>query len=161
MTVTKEKEKKQRISLRRHAVECKICRHPQRMQIEGDFVDWQSPAKIAQQYGLRNRASVYRHAHGLGLMEKRARNVRAALEKIIEKAGDVAVSGAAVVGAVSAYARINSGGQWVERSEHIDLNALFERMSATELDAYARESTLPDWFTTVVSGGMPPTKGDK
>ena len=140
------------VNLRRHAAECKICLHPQRQQIERDFLDWQSPAKLVKHYGLRHRASIYRHAHALELMEKRARNVRAALEKIIERAGDVEVTSAAVVSAVSAYARINTAGQWVERSEHIDLNALFERMSATELDAYAREGTLPEWFTNVVGG---------
>jgi hypothetical protein len=39
--------------------------------------------------------------NALGLMEKRRRNVRAALEKIIEKAGDVEVSATAVVSAVA------------------------------------------------------------
>ena len=154
MNVRGAKEKKHPINLGRHAAECKICVHPQRKQIERDFLDWRSPIKIAEQYGLRNRASVYRHAHALGLMDKRARNVRAALEKIIEKAGEVEVTSAAVVSAVSAYARINSAGQWVERSEHIDLNALFERMSGAELVTYAREGTLPEWFTKVVSGDM-------
>lgn len=37
-------------------------------------------------------------------------------------------------------------GQWVRRSEVTDMNRLFERMSREELDAYAREGTLPDWF---------------
>jgi hypothetical protein len=52
-----------------------------------------------------SRDSIYRHAHALGLMEKRRRNVRAALEKIIEKAGDVEVSATAVVSAVAAYCK--------------------------------------------------------
>jgi hypothetical protein len=55
---------------------------------------------MGKQYGL-SRDSIYRHAHALGLMDKRRRNVRAALEKIIEKAGDVEVSATAVVSAVS------------------------------------------------------------
>src|SRR5215831_7433972 len=73
----------------RHAAECKICTHPQRDEIEKDFLNWQSPASIAKQYGLRNRSSVYRHAHAMGPLVKRQRNVRAALEKIIERAGEV------------------------------------------------------------------------
>src|SRR5215475_13237256 len=110
--------------LRRHTAECKICSHAQREEIEREFVNWRSPAAIAKAFGLKNRASVYRHAHALDLFAKRQRNVRAALEKIIERASEVEVNAAAVVSAVSAYARINSAGQWVERSERIDLNQL-------------------------------------
>lgn len=137
------------VNLGRHEVECKICAHPQREEIERDFINWKSPAAIAKQYKLRNRASVYRHAHALGLFAKRQRNVRAALEKLIERAGEVEVNAAAVVSAVSAYARINAAGQWVERSEHVDLNQLFDRMSAVELEEYARDGKVPDWFMSL------------
>jgi hypothetical protein len=82
----------------------------------------------------------------MGLMDKRRRNVRAALERIIEKAGEVDVNAASVVGAVSAYARINSRGEWVERAETVNLNELFQRMTSSELEAYAKAGTLPDWF---------------
>src|SRR5215813_15137204 len=140
------------ISMGRHAAECKICAHPLREEIERDFVNWRSPAAITKHYKLTNRASVYRHAHALALFLKRQRNVRAALEKIIELAGEVEVNAAAVVSAVSAYARINSAGQWVERSERIDLNQLFDRMSAVELDEYARSGKLPEWFSRTVEG---------
>src|SRR5713101_1096556 len=87
-----------------------------------------------------------RHAHALGLMAKRRRNVRSALERIIEKAGEVEASAAAVVSAVAAYAKINASGQWVDRSESINLNDLFERMTGEEMEAYAREAALPAWF---------------
>src|SRR5262249_29313853 len=46
--------------------------------------------------------------------------------------------------------KINAQGQWIDRSEHIDLNALFERMSRDELEAYARSGKLPEWFTETV-----------
>lgn len=136
----------------RHAAECKICAHAQREEIEHDFINWKSPASIAKQYKLANRASVYRHAHALALFPKRQRNVRAALEKIIERAGEVEVNAAAIVSAVSTYARINSTGQWVERSERVDLNQLFDRMSVAELEQYARHGKLPDWFTGLAEG---------
>jgi len=139
-------------NLGRHAAECKICSHPLQEEIERDFVNWRSPASIAKQYGLKNRSSVYRHAHALGLLPRRQRNVRAALEKIIERAAEVEVNASAVVSAVSAYARINSAGQWVERSERIDLNQLFDRMTATELEEYARDGKLPTWFSYVTEG---------
>lgn len=138
------------INVGRHAAECTICAHPGREEIERDFVNWRSPAVIAKEYKLANRASVYRHAHALGLFPKRQRNVRAALEKIIERAGEVEVNASAVVNAVSAYARINAAGQWVERSEHVDLNQLFERMTVAELEQYATDGTLPEWFSGVI-----------
>jgi hypothetical protein len=134
-------------SLGRHKRSCSVCRHEKRKEIEADFISWQSPATIAQEYGLADRASVYRHAHALGLFGKRQRNVRAALEKIIEKAGDVDATASAVVAAVQAYSKINAAGQWIERSEHVNVNELFERMTTAELEAYARDGSLPDWFT--------------
>jgi hypothetical protein len=79
-------------------------------------------------------------------MDKRRRNVRAALENIIEKAGDVEVSATAVVSAVAAYAKINANGQWIERSEHISLNELFDRMTPQEMENYAANGTVLTWF---------------
>jgi hypothetical protein len=37
-------------------------------------------------------------------------------------------------------------GQRIDRSETLDLNKLFERMTTQELDAYARDGALPKWF---------------
>lgn len=76
----KRTEGLQQINTGRHAAECKICAHPSREHIERDFINWRSPATIAKHYKLANRASVYRHAHALGLFTKRQRNVRAAGE---------------------------------------------------------------------------------
>jgi hypothetical protein len=135
-------------NLGRHQRNCSICRHEQRAEIEADFVGWCSPAAIAAEYGLADRSSVYRHANALKLVEKRKRNIRAALERIIEKAGEVEVSATAVVAAVQAYSKINAAAQWVDRTEQVSLNELFDRMSSQELEAYARDGTLPRWFET-------------
>ena len=129
----------------RHEYHCTICSHAQREEVERAFLNWTSPSRISRQYSI-SRDSVYRHAHALGLMEKRRRNVRSALEQIIEKAGDVEASATAVVSAVAAYAKINANGQWVERSEHVSLNELFDRMTREEMETYAKEGTLPTWF---------------
>lgn len=117
------------VNLGRHKRHCKICAHPKREDIEHDFIHWKSPITIAKEYRLADRMNVYRHARALGLFEKRRKNVRAALERIIERAGDVEVTAAAVVAAIQAYAKINAQGQWVDRSEHVNLNELFEQMS--------------------------------
>jgi hypothetical protein len=90
-------------------------------------------------------------------MDKRRRNVRAALEKIIERAGDVEVSATAVVSAVAAYAKINASGQWIERNEHVSLNELFDRMTPQEMEIYAKEGTVPAWFERTL--GATPSNG--
>jgi hypothetical protein len=136
-------------SRNRHERDCKVCHHLHREQIERDWVAWGDTTRIAKQYQL-SRDSIYRHAHALGLFAKRRRNIRQALERIIEKAETVPVSASSVVAAVQAYAKINTSGQWIERQERVDMNALFERMTREELDAYARDGKLPDWFVEAV-----------
>jgi len=147
------------VNLGRHRRNCGICAHHGRTEIEADFIAWRSPAGIAAEYGLADRATVYRHAHALGLFAKRQRNIKAALERIIEKVGEVDVTAAAVVAAIQAYAKINAGGQWVERSERVNLAELFERMSSLELEAYAREGALPAWFNPT-EGATPVNSSD-
>ena len=144
------------VNLGRHKRNCTICTHPNCEEIERDFINWKSPAAITTEYGLADRTTVYRHAHALDLFIKRGRNVRAALEKIIERVGEVDVTAAAVVAVIQAHAKINAQGQWIDRSEYIDLNALFERMSKDELEVYARDGKLPDWFTQTLSGALLP-----
>ena len=139
----------QSASQARHRAQCSICAHPERAEIKQAFVNWVSPVRIAAQFKVSSDA-VYRHAQAMKLMDKRRRNIRAALERIIEKAGEVEVNAAAVVSAVSTYARINARGEFVERSETVNLNALFERMSTAELERYARDGELPAWFTGVL-----------
>jgi len=133
------------VSAGRHENRCTICAHEQRADIEAAFVNWNSPSSLKEIYGV-SRDSIYRHAHAFGLMDQRRRNIRAALERIIERSGDVEVNAAAVVAAVGVYARINSRGHLVERLETVSLDALFERMTLDELETYAKEGELPEWF---------------
>src|SRR5271167_902328 len=137
------------VSRGRHEHQCRICSHPKRDEIEQAFIAWVSPAEIAQEHSV-SRDGVYRHAHVFALMDKRRRNVRTALERIIERAGEVEVTAAAVVAAVQAYTKINAMGHWVDRSEHVNLNELFERMTREEMETYAKEGTLPAWFEEAV-----------
>jgi hypothetical protein len=37
----------------------------------------------------------------------------------------------------------------VERSEQVSLNDLFERMTQEEMEAYAADGALPEWFNRV------------
>jgi hypothetical protein len=52
----------------------------------------------------------------------------------------------AAVSAIRTYAKINDAGNWIERSESVNLTELFDKMSATELEEYARSGKLPNWF---------------
>jgi hypothetical protein len=63
------------VNLGRHQRACSVCAHAQQEEIEAAFIGWRSPAAIAEEFGLSDRASVYRHAHALGLFQKRQRNV--------------------------------------------------------------------------------------
>ena len=144
-------ETSSRPNLGRHAAACRICHHPLREDIEQDFVDWRSRTKITKDYKLRDRSSLYRHAHALNLFRRRRRNVRVALEHIIEHAGDVDVNASAVVAAIQVYAKINARGEWVEPDEHLAFHDLFDRMSPEEQDAYAKEGTVPQWFQDAIA----------
>ena len=140
-------------SLKRHKGQCSICSHEKRKEIEAAFVAWESPEKIAAEYGLTHRSTVYRHAKAFGLNVKRQQNIRVPLERIIEGAGDptLQVTGATVVQAIAVYGKLNAQGQLIERRETLNLNELFERMTVEEKEAYARDGKLPDWFTQTVS----------
>ena len=139
------------MSLSRHKRNCSICAHEKRNEIEAEFVAWRSPEALAQEYGFADRASVYRHAHALGLFVKRQRNIRAALERIIERVGDVEITCSAVVAAIQAYAKINAAGQWIDPSDRLTLHDLYQRMSPHELNAYALDGKLPQWFSSLVN----------
>ena len=158
-SMSQDRSRDATVSLGRHKQNCSVCAHKQREEIEVAFVSWRSPAAIAEEYGLADRASVYRHAHALGLFQKRQRNVRAALERIIEKAGEVDATASAVVAAVQAYAKINAAGEWIDRTETVSLNDLFDRMSTQELEAYAQTGTLPGWFKSTVGATESDSQG--
>jgi hypothetical protein len=119
--LTKDGSGKQ-VNLGRHEHNCTVCAHPEREEIERDFIDWKSPSQIAIDHGLTDRKSIYRHAHAFGLFPRRDRNIRAALVRIVERASEVEPTAQAVVAAVQAYAKINSRGHWIERSEQLNLN---------------------------------------
>jgi hypothetical protein len=66
--------------------------------------------------------------------------------RFLEHAGEVEVTAPAVVSAIQALSKINAQGRWIERVETVSLGALFEKMTPDELERYAREGVLPNWF---------------
>jgi hypothetical protein len=104
----------------RHSRRCSICSHPDRDAIEGDFVRWGSPIKIAEEYALANRSSIYRHVHATGLFARRAREVARTMEKYLELVDHHCPSEPglfvidAVTRAVRVYSHLDHDGRWFE-----------------------------------------------
>jgi hypothetical protein len=107
--------------LERHATRCTICKHPQLDEIEREFVSWTSVPEIVKEFSIPERSSVYRHARAAGLFEKRDRNIKLALGKIVERAGEIMPNANAIVAAAVALAKINADGRYVERREVLSL----------------------------------------
>ncbi len=61
-----------------HEAHCSICSHDLCHEIEQEFVHWESPRNIAEDYQVPLRA-VYRHANALNLFPIRDGNLRFAL----------------------------------------------------------------------------------
>jgi len=138
----------------RHSTRCLVCAHPDREEIEKAFIDWTSGARIVEAFSIPGDGqTVYRHARAFGLYEKRDRNVKHALGKIVERASEVMPNANAIVAAAVALAKINADGRYVERRELLNLTPIFERLSAQELEEYASTGALPPWAQVEVKAG--------
>jgi hypothetical protein len=100
------------LDIERHSRKCAVCHHPDRAQIEDDYLHWRGPTEIASDYHLGHRCAVYRHAEATGLTARRRGNVFAVLDSIIEHSENVKPSANDVVRAVRLYAQMT--GQWSE-----------------------------------------------
>ena len=106
-------------------------------------LSWTPYAKPNERKVGANRPKI---SHLPSEIDKRTRNLRAALERIIERVDDVQVNAAAIVQAVATLARINTQGQLVEPRNRVTMHDVFDRMSPQELEIYAKDGTFPDWF---------------
>jgi hypothetical protein len=98
----------------RHRRLCRICGHPKRREIEQAFLRGRSPEKLAEDYGLPDRSSIYRHVNATGHAERRRLSLRASLERILERSDKIKSSDFDIIRAASAYARLNNQGRWQE-----------------------------------------------
>ena len=104
----------------RHARKCVICNHPDRQDIEDDFLDWSPVAVISRAHNIPHRRAIYRHAQAVGLFSQRRANLRLAAESIVEWAHQTEIPSAdSVLRAIRVAARINDRGEWVEPPSHI------------------------------------------
>jgi hypothetical protein len=121
-----------------HARKCAICHHPQRDEIEDDFVYWGHPGSIIKRYGISHRSILYRHARALRLYEVRSWKLRSALEHIIERASITKVTSESIVRAVQTYAHIDADGNWQEPVRKV--MAVKEEVQAKEVQFVVSQS---------------------
>jgi hypothetical protein len=132
------------VSMGRHQRKCSVCRHPERHDIEQDFLHWRNPDEIAAQYGLSGWSSVYRHVRAFGLFAERRRNVRFALEYIIERVNEIEeVTPRGFLAAVHAFTRINKQGEWVEPPRHATVNHVRSENSLATPAVEAKPAAQP------------------
>ena len=98
----------------RHTRKCSICNHEDREAIEEAYLDWISPELIARQFDVAGYASVYRHVEATGLAALRRRRKLAALDLIIEQAGQVRARSSDIIRAIITSSRINDDGDYIE-----------------------------------------------
>ena len=107
--------------LERHQRKCAVCRHPEREAIEEAFLHWHSPNQIASDHDLEE-ASIYRHAHAIGLFDRRDNNLRFVLANFMERVNEIqVVTPAAIVRALRAYGCISKTGQWIEPPRQVTI----------------------------------------
>jgi hypothetical protein len=101
------------LSFDRHQRKCAVCSHPDRDAIEELFLHWHSPLSTAVHYHIPVR-SLLRHAHATGLYAARQGNLRAVLDRILDRAEDATVTADSIIRAVRAYTCLTPDNQWVE-----------------------------------------------
>ena len=102
----------------RHSRKCQICRHPDREQIEEDFLQWRRPWAISREYEIPE-ASLFRHGHAFNLFGLRRENMRLALDRVIERGADRENTGDTIIRAVRAQACLTDDNKWIEPAKRI------------------------------------------
>jgi hypothetical protein len=110
--MTNTRSEKRKANTGRHEAAARSAPIPTGSRLKRNSAPGPNTSKLAKRYRL-SRDSIYRHVSAFNLRERRGRNLRAALERIIEQADAVKVNTGAVVQAIQAYAKINAAGQWV------------------------------------------------
>jgi hypothetical protein len=106
-------EPEPRSALGRHERKCVICHHPDREAIEEEFLNWHSPFKTAIHHNVAAR-TLYRHALAVGLTRRRRGNMRAVLDRLLDRADGATVTGDSIIRALRAYTCLADDQHWVE-----------------------------------------------
>ncbi len=77
-------------------------------EIELRFIEWGRPTLIAREYAIRDRGTIYRHAHAAGLFAIRLRNFMCLYENTIEQAQQTKISSHTIMVATQGLERAMS-----------------------------------------------------
>jgi hypothetical protein len=132
-------------ALQRHTRKCAICNHPDRADLEEDFVSWRNADLIHKDYDLPNFRTIYTHARATGLYQRRRENLRFAAELLIEHADQAKPSPDTILRAIQICARLNAKGDWVEPPKHVIFSSSVNTAApAPEPQEPAREEESPN-----------------
>ena len=131
------------VSLGRHRAQCRICSSPDCQQIEEAWTNWSETYSLAKRFGV-SRDAVYRHAHALGLFHLRRKNLRGALEQIVERIDQTRMNGPDILEAIKVLLKMDKDDKEKGPSRDLDFKSLFCQMSPEERTAFANDGSLPD-----------------
>jgi hypothetical protein len=103
----------------RHQRKCLVCHHPDREEIEEEFIHWRDVWYLAKQYDIADPRSIDRHARVFGLVERRRENRRYMLDRILEN-GPGKVTPDSVIQAIRAYSCLTDDNRWVEPPTRVE-----------------------------------------
>src|SRR5208282_4177989 len=103
----------------RHQRKCLVCHHPDREEIEEEFIHWRDVWYLAKQYDIADPRSIDRHARAFGLVEQRRENRRYMLDRILEN-GPGKVTPDSVIQAIRAYSCLTDDNRWVEPPTRVE-----------------------------------------
>ena len=128
----------------RHSRKCAICHHPDRADIEEDFLSWRNAELIQKDHKLPNYRTIYRHARTHGLYERRRQNLRFAAELLIEHADQARPDANVILRAIRACACINRSGEWVEPARRVIVSSR-DQLSASALAPAPQSNPQPEF----------------
>jgi hypothetical protein len=140
-------------SMDRHDRKCAICHHPERADLEEDFLNWCNADLLRKRYKLPNYRTIYRHARATGLYQRRRENLRFAAEILIEDVDQSRPGPDTILRAINTCARLNDRGQWVEPVKHVVVS------SGGQIASFApsfHPAPVPDPHQSPPEKGTPP-----
>jgi hypothetical protein len=103
----------------RHQRKCAVCRHPDRDEIEEEFIHWHDVWHLAKKYNIQDYRSIYRHARVFGLIERRRENRRYMLDRVLESFPS-STNANSVIQAIRAYSCLTDDNRWVEPATRVE-----------------------------------------
>lgn len=110
----------------RHQRKCAVCQHPDRTEIEDEFIHWGNVYRLAKQYEIADYRSIHRHARAYGLIELRRENRRGVLDRILERGPEV-VTVTGIIQTIKAYSCLTDDNRWVEPPRRMEYNITSNR----------------------------------